>query len=103
MKLTLASLISLFAISAFAAEVKITSWGAINPNDYQVHAGEVCGKVIDGDGTEKILIVADPGKYQGEYMTTASPSGNFCMVVGTVRGKVEVTLVGTKASASKEF
>jgi len=91
-----------FGTLAFSADLKITSWEAIS-NDINIHAGEICGQVVGGNGSEKILILADPGKHQGEYVTLVSPTGSFCQIIGTYNGTVDVAIMGTnvKVTAKK--
>lgn len=98
LKMILSLSVLTLTATGFAAEIKITSWESVS-NDVSNHVGEVCGLVTGGNGSEKVLVLADPGKHQGEYISLVSSTGKFCQLVATYNGEVDVSIMGSHTSA----
>jgi hypothetical protein len=92
----------LFGNIANAAEdYSIEASGYIINSDLRLV--EICGKVtgptVDG---LRVELIADPGKYQGHYMTSTSPSGRFCKVLRIQTNRyIARLLVGEKSISLK--
>lgn len=64
-----------------------------DPQDVFLNMGEVCGTVKGAsDKVFYLKIMSDYNTHNpGEYHTFTGPSGNFCQVIRTLAGSVQVT------------
>jgi len=90
-------------IKVAAPVVKVNSFQAVGPQGSEL--GEVCGTVTGANGVNvNLKVMADYNSNDpGEYHTFAGPSGNFCELIHTVYGSVEVTLLDPSSSTTKAF
>ncbi|MBT4761158.1 MAG: hypothetical protein HOO06_05610 [Bdellovibrionaceae bacterium] len=88
-----AAILLAIANTAQARDLKILSFVRINPATTQDQAHEVCGQVI-GQVTvnDRLLVTADPGKYEGFYVTLPTEKGYFCQIIRSLHGRVQVEL-----------
>ena len=102
-------LLILGAVSAFCEfaiatptppTVNITSFARVG--DLNSQMGEVCGNVQNANGnTVNLNVIADyETRVPGEYHTFSGTDGNFCQVIRTLNGTVNVTIVGQAQGAS---
>ena len=97
MSLKILSVISLFSVSALAAEVTVTSFRYSGSKNW---AAEICGKVIrDNPKMEAVLITVDPkSNGPGKYVAWTAPTGEFCTTVTSWRGEATAELVDESAT-----
>lgn len=92
-----ALLIALFVNSAFAGDVKITSFiytGA------RTRTAELCGKITSKIEVAPIVdITVDPDRNNpGSYTVIPAATGKFCTVVNTETGNADVSIRGSTES-----
>lgn len=82
------------SLSAFASEVKVTSFRFLESGNHFSPAAEMCGELLVSTGkTEMIKITSDPdSKSPANYFTWAGPEGKFCSVIATFTGKANVDI-----------
>lgn len=99
MKTLLISLVAFgAAASASAVEIKITSFQNIGYNSQTTRGAEVCGKVMGMEGNMVPLKVTTDynSGYASDYVTFTTPQGNYCQVIQTYLGRVEVSLAANR-------
>ncbi len=94
MKAMLAVLVSMAGTSAFASDVKVTSFRFLESGSHFSPAAEMCGSLITPTGKpEMIKIVSDPdSKGSATYYVWTGKEGKFCSVLATYTGKAEADL-----------
>ena len=80
--------------------VKVNSFAAVGAPGSEL--GEVCGTVTGANGAVvNLKVMADYNSNNpGEYHTFSGPSGNFCELIHTYYGTVEVTLLSATGAIS---
>ncbi len=93
MKKIVVSLIFL-STSAFASDVKVTSFRFLESGSHFSPAAELCGELIAPAGkSEMIKVVSDPqSKGPATYHVWTGKDGKFCSVIATFTGKAEADL-----------
>jgi len=83
--------------------VEITSFLRMGDWD-KTKAGEVCGRLHGLEGNVVPLQVVADYRYRapGYYVTHADKQGRFCHVIHTLRGEVEVSIMGQAADMKDE-
>jgi hypothetical protein len=84
-KVMMAITLSLISSSAFAADVKISSFIYVNK---ERRLAELCGRVTSAPGPSTFvqITVDERSKRPATYNTFAGPTGKFCAVVVTYYG-----------------
>lgn len=80
--------------------IKILSWSRVDrsPNSQFNGTSEICGKISGPvTGQERMLLIVDQGRNQGEYISLVTPTGSFCHVVNSVNGRINITVEGDAA------
>lgn len=97
----IATLISILTFSAaMKAETAAPPVVKVDSFDYAgqtTTAAELCGH-IEGTvtGGMQLLVVVDPDqKVPGNYVALPTPQGQFCVVVSTLTGNANVSIVGS--------
>ncbi len=80
--------------SAFASDVKVTSFRFLESGSHFSPAAELCGELIAPTGkSEMIKVVSDPqSKGPAAYHVWTGKDGKFCSVIATFTGKAEADL-----------
>ncbi len=84
----------ILSASAFASDVKVTSFRFLESGSHFSPAAELCGELIAPTGkSEMVKIVADPqSKGPAAYHAWTGKDGKFCSVLATFTGKAEADL-----------
>lgn len=84
----------ILSASAFASDVKVTSFRFLESGSHFSPAAELCGELIAPTGkSEMVKIVADPqSKGPAAYHAWTGKDGMFCSVLATFTGKAEADL-----------
>ncbi|MFZ4403402.1 MAG: hypothetical protein ACOYOK_04810 [Pseudobdellovibrionaceae bacterium] len=91
--------------AAFAQDnkktVELIKFQYINTREPFQTLAEVCG-VVKGDGAAgtQVHLIVDPSGNPGNYMTIASPNGNFCTIVNSYTGRLQYGLVGEELKSA---
>ena len=100
MKKTLLTIaILLVTTSAFAEyTIKINSWRRINYQDMNDTAAELCAQVTGVaakplTGSERAVLTVDPKHDPAHYVTLIAPGGQFCQVVNSYTGQIQVDVM----------
>lgn len=94
MKAMLAIIFSMVGATAFAGDVKVTSFRFIENGSHFSPAAEMCGELVAPTGKpEMIKIVSDPNsKGSATYYVWTGKEGKFCSMLATYTGKAEADL-----------
>jgi lipopolysaccharide export system protein LptA len=103
------ALVSAFSLTIFSTlsalatqtdpTVTVTSFARVGDVNSQV--AEVCGNVKNAVGLVQLDVIADyETKNSGEYHTTIGTSGNFCQLIRTFYGRVQVNAEVEKVNLS---
>lgn len=94
MKAILALLASMAGATAFASDVKVTSFRFLQSGSSFSPVAELCGELVAPTGKpEMIKIVSDPNsKGSATYHVWTGKEGKFCSVLATYSGKAEADL-----------
>jgi hypothetical protein len=103
MKIILA--LMLLSTSAFAADLRINTFYRLDRQSHQDTAAEVCFSLKPAPSAPVYAqVTVDPGtRQQGYYSGWLDSRGSTCVVVSTLRGRVEVNIPSMNLNSNKEL
>lgn len=89
---------------SFAAELRITEWYRLDPQNLRDYSAEVCFQLIPApEKPHFVEVTTDKGtRAQKEYSTWIGTKGESCLIVTTYYGRVEIAIPDVSQSRSKE-
>lgn len=99
MKILLSIGLLTFSFLAMSSTVKITSFYRVDNND---NLAELCGKVLEVKKVPTFIkVIADPNSPRpASYNTVADENGKFCIIIMTLRGSADASVMNESASTN---
>ncbi len=102
---TIVGILVLVSSTAFAGDVKVTSFRFLDHSAHFSPGAELCGEVVIPSGKPTMIkITSDPTeKSPGNYYAWTGGDGKFCSIIATYTGKAEVGLASESGTTPAEI